>query len=361
MPKIADRVKETTTTTGTGAYSLAGAVAGFRAFSAAFVTTDTVYYCVENGADWEVGIGTLTSGSPWTMARTTILASSNSGSAVSWAAGTKNVFVTVPSGAPGIIGREVLTAARTYYVRTDGSDSNNGLSNTSGGAFLTIQKAVDVVCTLDCGIYAVTIQVGDGTFNGAVALKKPLGSGEFQLLGNTTTPSNCVVNNSSGDTISNTSGAVWTVGGFKLTSTSGYDLICDGNGGVINVKHAMDYGQSTWSHIAAHNTGTINVLANYTVSGGSTNGGHWHAMCSGTIQCNSRTVTITNTPNFPAGWAWVDRAHGTISCFSCTFSGSATGLRYNGYGLGCIFTNGTNANSYLPGTSGSLNTGSVYA
>lgn len=97
MPKIADRVKETTTTTGTGTYSLGGAATGFRAFSAAFATGDAVYYCVENGTDWEVGIGTLTTGTPWTLARTTILASSNSGSAVSWAAGTRNVYCTFPA------------------------------------------------------------------------------------------------------------------------------------------------------------------------------------------------------------------------------------------------------------------------
>ena len=94
MPKLADRVKETTTTTGTGAISLGGAAVGYRAFSAAFATGDTVYYCIEGGAEWEVGIGTLTSGSPWTLARTSILASSNAGAAVSFSAGDKSVFCT---------------------------------------------------------------------------------------------------------------------------------------------------------------------------------------------------------------------------------------------------------------------------
>lgn len=94
--KLADRVKETSTTTGTGTYSLAGAVTGFQAFSDAFATTDVVYYCAEDGANWEVGEGTLTTGTPWTLARTTIFASSNADAAVNWAAGTRNIFCTAP-------------------------------------------------------------------------------------------------------------------------------------------------------------------------------------------------------------------------------------------------------------------------
>jgi hypothetical protein len=92
---IADRVQETTTTTSTGSYTLAGAVLGFRAFSSVCANGDTVYYTVENGTDWEVGLGTWSTGG--TLARTTILSSSNSGSAVNWSAGSKNVFLTLPA------------------------------------------------------------------------------------------------------------------------------------------------------------------------------------------------------------------------------------------------------------------------
>jgi hypothetical protein len=93
---VADRVKEVTTTTGTGTYTLGGAVDGFQAFSAVTVDTDTVYYAITDDTDWEVGIGTI-GGTQTTLARTTILSSSNAGSAVNWGAGTKNIFLTYPA------------------------------------------------------------------------------------------------------------------------------------------------------------------------------------------------------------------------------------------------------------------------
>ena len=68
MPSIADRVKETTTTTGTGTVSLGGAVTGFRAFSSAFASGTEVYYCITDGTNWEVGYGAATTGTPWTLA-----------------------------------------------------------------------------------------------------------------------------------------------------------------------------------------------------------------------------------------------------------------------------------------------------
>jgi hypothetical protein len=94
---LADRVKETTTTTGTGTVTLLGASTGFQSFSA-IGNGNTTYYTIagQTGSEWEVGIGTYTS-SGTTLARTTVLASSNSGSLVSFSAGTKDVFVTQPA------------------------------------------------------------------------------------------------------------------------------------------------------------------------------------------------------------------------------------------------------------------------
>ena len=89
----ADRVRETTTTTGTGNVTLAGAVVGFRAFSSVMANNDVCHYVISGGSEWEVGIGTFVSATP-ALARTTVLASSNAGSLVSFSAGTKDVFIS---------------------------------------------------------------------------------------------------------------------------------------------------------------------------------------------------------------------------------------------------------------------------
>ena len=92
---LADRIKETTTTTGTGTYTLGGAATGFESF-AVIGNSNTTYYCCTDGTDFEVGIGTYTA-SGTTLARTTILQSSNSDSAVNWTSGTRDIFCTQPA------------------------------------------------------------------------------------------------------------------------------------------------------------------------------------------------------------------------------------------------------------------------
>ena len=92
---LADRVQETTTTTGTGTVTLAGAATGYQTFVAVGDGNST-YYTIAGGSEWEVGIGTYTA-SGTTLSRTTVISSSNSGSLVTFSAGTKNVFVTYPA------------------------------------------------------------------------------------------------------------------------------------------------------------------------------------------------------------------------------------------------------------------------
>lgn len=97
---IADRVKETTTTTGTGAASLDGAVTGFQAFSAVCSNNDVVWYCIAHQAatEWEVGLGTWNTGPVLTRTDAGVLAgSSGAGARVSFSSGTKDVFITAPA------------------------------------------------------------------------------------------------------------------------------------------------------------------------------------------------------------------------------------------------------------------------
>lgn len=94
---LADRVKETSTTIGTGTFTLSGASTGYQTFSSAIGNGNTCYYTIagQTTSEWEVGIGTVGAG---TLARTTVLSSSNAGSLVTFSAGEKDVFVTYPAG-----------------------------------------------------------------------------------------------------------------------------------------------------------------------------------------------------------------------------------------------------------------------
>jgi len=93
---INDRVKETSTTTGTGTFTLDGAATGFETFSSAIGNTNTTYYAIalQGGSEFEVGLGTVSAGA---LSRDTIISSSNSDNAVNFSAGTKDVFCTLPA------------------------------------------------------------------------------------------------------------------------------------------------------------------------------------------------------------------------------------------------------------------------
>lgn len=108
---LKDRVQETTTTTGTGTITLAGAVTGFQSFSV-IGNGNTTYYTISGGSEWEVGIGTYTS-SGTTLSRDTILESSNSGSAVNFSAGSKAVFCTYPAERSMYVDGTTITPATT--------------------------------------------------------------------------------------------------------------------------------------------------------------------------------------------------------------------------------------------------------
>ena len=136
-----DRVRETSTTTGTGTLDLAGAVSGFETFVTGIGDNNTTYYAIVNRSadEWELGVGTVDDQSTDTLARTTVLSSSNSDSAVDFSAGVKDVFVTLPASksvhedasANVTLPNDLLLASDSSVLKF-GADSDTTLTHTDG-------------------------------------------------------------------------------------------------------------------------------------------------------------------------------------------------------------------------------------
>lgn len=251
--------------------------------------------------------------------------------------------------------RETLSAARTYYVRTDGSDSNTGLANTSGGAFLTVQKAIDTVCTLDLSIYQATIQIADGTYTDAVALKPYVGSLPPIIQGNATIPANVVIS-TTGVAINNAGGGAWQVNSLKMMSSGGNGL--NVSAGATTRFQNLNFGTIGAYQIFVAPSSNAIATGAYEISGGA----QLHVAANGYVGLSGLTVTYSGSPASSVANLLAGRG-GVVDCFGMSFSGgsSVTGQRYLAAHNGVIFTNGGGAN-YLPGsTAGTTATGGVYA
>ncbi len=171
---INDRVKVTSTTTGTGAMALGSAVTGFETFAAGIGNSNTTYYAIFNTGttEWEVGYGTL-DGSSANLTRTTVISSSNSDSAVDFASGTKDVFCTMPasktvyldnSGDPvgaASAGFALAMAVALQEINM-AQDFRNDLASATGTGAATLITAGDydaVIGIRCCNIVATTILV----------------------------------------------------------------------------------------------------------------------------------------------------------------------------------------------------------
>lgn len=253
--------------------------------------------------------------------------------------------------------RDMLTANRTYFVRTDGSDANSGLANTSGGAFLTIQKALNITASLDLAGFTVIIQVADGTYSSAIAI--PVMTGQVSpsalvIAGNSGTPGNVIISATSSNAISAPVDARCLVKDLEIrTTTSGFGLNADG--GTIQFQNVR-FGACAQAHIMCQNNGAATATGNYAISGASPM--HWSARTGGVINTDARTITLTGTPAFASAFASCQ--NGNVTCGAMTFTGSGTGARYSATLNGVINTAGGGA-AYLPGNAaGSAATGGQY-
>lgn len=255
--------------------------------------------------------------------------------------------------------REVLTANRTYYVRTDGSDSNDGLTNNSGGAFLTIGAAMSAIGALDIGNYDVTVQLASGTYTSSTTItRRWVGSGDVTISGDTTTPANVIISTSAACIYAIGFGVRIRVQGLKLVSSASHGLWAQ-NGALIEVTGKMEYGACSGYHLIAVNKGLIyNQGSDYTISGAAQI--HIYASGQSLIYQNDFTVTVSGTPAFSSAFVYAVELS-QIQATSITYSGSATGVYYYA-GLNSVIQTGGGGATYFPGnSSGFTATGGQYA
>jgi hypothetical protein len=270
------------------------------------------------------------------------------------------VGTTVGTVAAGNLVKEKLTANRTYYVRTDGSNSNTGLVNNAGGAFLTLQKAYDTLVTLDLGGFIGTIQVGQTgqTFTDGLLLMVPVTGGNVTLdLGGST------IHLTNGYPINVYTPIALTVQNGTLRTTTGGDCLrlnVPGTRAVVGAN--MVFGACAGSHLVAINNSLITLETSYSITGSAT-ASHLRAALGGSISISGITVTLSGTLSF-APFARVLKG-GLINSLASSFTGGTiTGSRYICESLGVIDTYGGGAN-YFPGnaagTGGTTTGGGVYA
>jgi hypothetical protein len=263
---------------------------------------------------------------------------------------------------PDVGARELLTAARTYYVRTDGSDSNTGLANTAGGAFLTLQKAMDVIAgTLDMGGQTVTVQVGAGTYTGGMIGKACVGQAtpsSLLFLGDATTPGNVIIDRASGLCFeANGSGVGFRVQGFDMNSGDYSGLAADYQG-IIEFLDVI-FGDCGFSHIYAAHGGTLNQKGDYEIDGDSSYhllldaDGHMVSFVDG-----GSTVTLTGTRAF--GYFMWASGTATAELLSVAYVGTATGTRYNVELNATVNIFGGGANVFPGDVAGATATGGQY-
>jgi hypothetical protein len=253
--------------------------------------------------------------------------------------------------------RELLTANRTYYVRIDGNDSNDGLTDSPSGAFRTIQKSIDVASALDSSIYNVYIIIGDGTYvENTVTLKNMAGTGLISIRGSTTTPTSVVID---AGFLKTTPGTTYVLGYYSNIKSAGFHntAISSRNGAFIQFRD-IAFGDGFINHIYADRASIVECAGgNYSIVGGASNS-HITCIDSGIVYIVSKVIPITGTVTF--GTFASSKRGGILNLQNAIYSGSVTGQRYSVDSNGVIDTSGGGAN-FLPGSvAGTATTGGQY-
>lgn len=256
--------------------------------------------------------------------------------------------------------RTALTTDGDWYVRTDGNDNCNGLTDAAGSsgdcAFRTIPYALKhVVGQVDGAGHECRIHVGAGTYTEySEVYLEPIGCVP-ELIGDVTTPSNVVVSVTSppAAAFDLRRGMKLKISGFKVQTINFGWCFHISNLSQLMIVGNMDFaGCASGDMTSAHNSVISSNGANYTISGSSPV--HWNIANGGIIQEVNGSITLTGTPSFSAAFARGFRG-GTLQT-NFTFSGSATGKRYD---LSC----GAQASSpnELPGNvAGTVSTYAIY-
>jgi len=255
--------------------------------------------------------------------------------------------------------RKPLTEDTTYYVRTYGSDDNDGIDGSPEHAFLTLQGAINKIAdSVDTRNYDIYIHLGEGTYEitSQVELKNLVGGGSVFIYGDTETPSNVILSSSDSGITSSKSSTPFYISGLRLerTGTPGGYAISAFDNAILSVGN-VEFGPSWEAHIHAEDGGEITLTDSYEIDGTSTT--HMEAIGQGRI-ISSAAVTLTDTPVFTT-FAVTEKL-GYIKAAGTTYINTATGIKYSAATNSVIDTGSGGANFFPGDVAGGTATGGLY-